>query len=268
MTMIIGHRGARNIWAENSLTGFRNVLELGIKAVELDLHLSDAGEVLVIHDATLDRTADRSGPVRALSPEERRAVRLRGPGGLTDDRVPILEEVLEVLADHDVQLHVEIKHDENGRPYPGLAEKAADMLRHYKLADRAWLTCFDMTVLETCRQEAPEIRRLVSVNADWADRAGGMEAFLNKAKPLVDIIAVHHELMAAEWSRIVAMHPREKLCVWTVNDEQGMRHWLGKGIGHLTTDSPDLALRVYAAQSAEAEINLLERFPTNTSHLQ
>lgn len=247
MTMIIGHRGARNIWAENSLTGFRNVLDLGVKAVELDLHLSDAGEVLVIHDATLDRTTDRSGPVRTLSPDERRAVRLRGPGGLTADHVPILEEALEVLATQDVQLHVEIKHDESRCPYPGLVERAADMLRQYKVADRAWLTCFDMMVLEACRREAPEIRRLVSVNADWADRAGGMEAFLNKAKPLVDIIAVHHELMAAEWSRIVAMHPKEKLCVWTVNDEQGLRHWLGKGLGYLTTDSPDLALRVQAA---------------------
>lgn len=68
MTMIIGHRGARNVWAENSLTGFRNVLELGVKAVELDLHLSNMGEVLVIHDATLDRATDRNGPVRALSP--------------------------------------------------------------------------------------------------------------------------------------------------------------------------------------------------------
>jgi glycerophosphoryl diester phosphodiesterase len=247
MTMIIGHRGARNIWAENSLTGFRNVLDLGVKAVELDLHLSDAGEILVIHDATLDRTTDRSGPVRALRPDERRAVRLRGPEGLTEDHVPSLEEVLEVLVPQDVQLHVEIKHDENGRPYPGLAEKAADLLRRYKLADRAWLTCFDTTVLETCRQEAPEIRRLVSVNADWAARAGGMEAFLAKAKPLVDIIAVHHELMATEWNRIVAMHPKEKLCVWTVNDEQGLRHWLGKGLGYLTSDSPDLALRLQAS---------------------
>jgi len=247
VTMIIGHRGARNIWAENSLTGFRNVLELGVKAVELDLHLSNAGEVLVIHDATLDRTTDRIGPVRFLGRDERKAVRLRGPEGLTGDHIPSLEEVLEALATQDVQLHVEIKHDENGHPYPGLAERVAAILRRYEVADRAWLTCFDMAVLETCRQKAPEIRRLVSVNADWAIRAGGMEAFLMKAQPLVDIIAVHHELMEAEWGRIVAAHPKEKLCVWTVNDGPRLRHWLGKGLGYLTTDSPDLVLRLQAA---------------------
>ena len=250
MTMIIGHRGARNIWAENSLTGFRNVLALGVKAVELDLHLSDAGEILVVHDATLDRTTDRSGLVRALSAGERKAVRLRGPDGPTEDYLPVLDEVLEVVAAQSkVCLHVELKHDENGRPYPGLAEKAADMLRHYKLVERSWLTSFDMTVLETCLMHAPDIRRLVSVNVDWVGRAGGMDAFLTKARPLVDIIAVHHELMESEWSRIVDAHPKERLCVWTVNDEKQLRYWLGRGLGYLTSDSPDLALRLQADEA-------------------
>lgn len=250
MTMIIGHRGARNIWAENSLSGFRNVLELGVKAVEMDLHLSEAGEILVIHDATLDRTTDSSGPVRFLSPEKRKAVRLIGPAGLTGDTVPSLEEVLDILAPaHGVLLHVEIKHDENKRAYPGLAEKAADMLRRYKVADRCWLTCFDLAVLEACQQQAADIRRLVSVNVDWAERAGGIEAFVSRAKPLVDVIAVHHELMEAEWERVIALFPIDKLCVWTINDEEALRYWLSKGLGYLTSDNPDLALRLQAART-------------------
>ena len=64
MTKITGHRGARNLWPENSMTGFRNVLDLGVDAIEFDVHLTDAGELVVIHDATLDRTTDRTGPVR------------------------------------------------------------------------------------------------------------------------------------------------------------------------------------------------------------
>ena len=51
---IIGHRGARNIWAENSLGGFRNVCELKVQAVELDVHLSSDGEIMVIHDPLLE----------------------------------------------------------------------------------------------------------------------------------------------------------------------------------------------------------------------
>ena len=60
MTKIVGHRGARNIWPENSLTGFRNVLALNVDAVEFDVHLTDAGE-LVVNLATNVSTFTSSG---------------------------------------------------------------------------------------------------------------------------------------------------------------------------------------------------------------
>jgi glycerophosphoryl diester phosphodiesterase len=63
MTRIIAHRGARNLWAENSLDGFRRTTQLGVDAVELDLHLSHDGAVVVIHDPLLDRTTNGHGPV-------------------------------------------------------------------------------------------------------------------------------------------------------------------------------------------------------------
>ena len=65
MTAIIGHRGARDIWPENSLTGFRGAAELGCDAIEFDVHLTDAGELVVIHDPTLERTTEGRGELRA-----------------------------------------------------------------------------------------------------------------------------------------------------------------------------------------------------------
>ena len=62
MTLITGHRGARNLWPENSLTGFRNAITLGVDAIEFDVHLTRSGELVVIHDATLERTAEGAGP--------------------------------------------------------------------------------------------------------------------------------------------------------------------------------------------------------------
>jgi len=243
MTFITGHRGARNLWAENSLTGFRNVLGLGVDAVEFDVHLTDAGELLVIHDATLERTTSGQGPVRALTPQARRTVTLTGTG----EPIPTLSEVIGILADaKDLALHIEIKIDETGTPYPGIAEKvAADISRH-GVAERCHLTSFDTSVLEDCRRHAPEIARLVSVNAAWADKQGGIAHFLASVDTLVDIVAVHHELLDAEWETITAALPLERLCVWTLNDESLIRHWLGKGIGHLTSDAPDLAMKLRA----------------------
>ncbi|MCX8998230.1 glycerophosphodiester phosphodiesterase [Rhizobiaceae bacterium BDR2-2] len=246
MTKITGHRGARNLWPENGLTGFRNVLALDVDAVEFDVHLTDAGELAVIHDATLDRTTEGTGPVRLLAPEARAATKLKG----SDDTIPTLAQVLEVLAPSGKDLHVEIKVDEAGKPYPGIAAKVAAEVARFGIANRCHLTSFDTTILEDCRREAPQIARLVSVNAEWAARQGGLGAFIDKVDGLVDIVAIHHELMAAEWSLITARLPLERLCVWTLNDAGPIRFWLDRKIGHLTSDTPDLALRL-RAQAAE-----------------
>jgi len=56
--------------------------------------------------------------------------------------------------------------------------------------------------------------------------------------------------MEAEWDLIRSRLPMERLCVWTLNDEPGIRHWLERGIGSLTSDSPDLALKLRAGIAA------------------
>ncbi len=249
MTLITGHRGARNLWPENSLTGFRNVLDLSVDAVEFDVHLTDAGELVVIHDATLERTTDGQGPVRALTPEARSVVKLKD----SDEIIPTLGDALSVLSAGDgIALHAEIKSDETGAPYPGIAAKVAAEIARFGLAGRSLLTSFDISVLEDCRLHAPQIGRLVSVNAAWAERQGGLEAFLGKVSDLVEIVAIHHELMEAEWALITKTLPLERLCVWTLNEEALIRTWLDRGIGHLTSDSPDLAFDLRAKTPATA----------------
>ncbi|HWK68277.1 MAG TPA: glycerophosphodiester phosphodiesterase family protein [Rhizobiaceae bacterium] len=239
MTLIIGHRGARNLWPENSLRGFRNTLELGVDAVEFDVHLTRSGELVVIHDPTLERTTDATGPVRDLTPETRATTRLKG----TDETIPTLQDVLAALAPAvDVGVHVEIKLDETGSSYPGIAERVAAELVRFGVAGRAHLTSFDTAVLEECRRHAPHVARLASVNGAWAERQGGLAAFLTAVEDLVDIVAIQHELMEAEWALVSERLSLEKLCVWVLNDHIGIRRWLDRRIGHLTSDSPDLAL--------------------------
>ena len=239
MTKITGHRGARNLWPENSLTGFRNVLSLPVDAIEFDVHLTDEGELLVIHDATLDRTTEATGPVRRLTPEQRAETHLKG----STDTVPTLAEVLEILAPaEDKQLHIEIKANDAGKAYKGIVDQIVTLIDEYDLAERCYLTSFDIELLETCREYAPDISRLISVNAEWAERQGGLKAFLAKVEDLVEVIAIHHELMDKEWDFLSEALPLDRLCVWTVNDAEGIEKWLKRGIGHITSDSPDIAL--------------------------
>jgi len=144
MTLITGHRGARNLWPENSLTGFRNAITLGVDAIEFDVHLTRSGELVVIHDATLERTAEGAGPVQDLS-EARKATLLKG----TDEAIPTLADVLGVLATNKgIDLHVEIKVDETGMPYPDIAARVAAELSRFGVGERSYLTSFDTSVLE------------------------------------------------------------------------------------------------------------------------
>ena len=243
MTKITGHRGARGLWPENSLEGFDRVADLSVDAVEFDVHRSDAGELLVLHDPWLERTTDGSGPVRTLTPDSRRQLRLTD----SSETIPTLAEVLDVLAAAPAELHVEIKNDESGRPYPGLVADVLTELDRLALRPRCHLASFDPTVLAECRQIAPDVARLISVDATWLGEHGGLEPFLDRATALVDIVAIHHRLLDEHWTAVTHRLPLDRLCVWTVNDPEEMARWFARGVGHLTTDRPDLAVRVRAA---------------------
>ncbi|MEM3426627.1 MAG: glycerophosphodiester phosphodiesterase family protein, partial [Thermoproteota archaeon] len=88
----IGHRGARFYEPENTLRSFRKALELGVDAVELDVRRTRDGELVVIHDAEVDRTTNGKGLVRELTLEEIR--RLDAGKG---EKIPTLEEALDFL---------------------------------------------------------------------------------------------------------------------------------------------------------------------------
>lgn len=249
MTTIIAHRGARNLWAENSLQGFRNVLDVGGRAVEFDLHLGADGAILVIHDATLDRTTTAKGPVRHLTKTSRHDLCLIGPDGEIDEGVPLLSEVLEILAPvPGLRLLPEFKADETGFYDPALIEVTVDILRDYGLEARTTLHSFDIEVLRLLARVAPEFERMISVNADWAARQGGIVYVIEQVRDLVSVIAIEQDLLEAEFTRITALWPLERISVWTVNEPESIANWLARGPGYLTSDDPQLALAIQTTQ--------------------
>ena len=113
--LFAAHRGGAALWPENSLLAFRNALALGADYLEMDVHLSRDGEVMVMHDPTLDRTSTGSGPVRERTAAELGALRLKDrSGAVTEEPVPTLERVVALAAAAKRQMLVEIKTDEKG----------------------------------------------------------------------------------------------------------------------------------------------------------
>src|SRR5687767_7844700 len=93
---IVGHRGAAGLAPENTLASFRRAWELGADIVELDVHLTTDGQVIALHDATLDRTTSGTGPVAVLTLAEVQSLDAGSQFApeFAGERVPTLAEVL------------------------------------------------------------------------------------------------------------------------------------------------------------------------------
>ena len=242
MVLIAGHRGARDLWPENSLLGFRNLRELGVDAVEFDIHQSVDGGLVVIHDPLLDRTAHDTGPVGLRTLKQLTATRLREAG---DECIPTLDDVLDVFSASSLELHIEIKTDAFGYPYPGIEGRLVDAVKRHGLAQRAVLTCFVPGAIEIVRRLCPQARVLVSLDRRSAEMMGGISPALDRLAVIPDcIVAVEKSLLSLTLPLALKVLGRERLGAWVTNEPQEIAHWLTQPVRQITTDRPDLALNI------------------------
>ena len=246
MVLIVGHRGARNLWPENSLDGFRKTRALGVDGVELDIHLSRDGEMVVIHDPSLERTTEGQGAVAARTAAELAATPLRDA---IDAGVPRLGEVLDIFAGTSVELQIEIKTDMLGRAYPGLEQRLLDLIGGRALERQAILTCFVPEVLETVRRLAPRQRVLASLDRRSAELMGGLEPALERFAAIDGcLVAIEKSLLADSLDLCIARIGSERLGAWVPNEAPDIAAWLARPIRQITTDRPDLALAERSAR--------------------
>jgi glycerophosphoryl diester phosphodiesterase len=144
---VVGHRGYKSAYPENTLLSFKKAIELGCDVIEFDLRLSKDNVLMIVHDETVDRTTNGSGPVCDFTLSELRQL---DAGGSFDKvfeglRIPTLEELCELLKDYpDVLLNVEIK---KGYRTQEAADMAVAMLREYGYLSRCVFTSFDATIV-------------------------------------------------------------------------------------------------------------------------
>ena len=108
---IAAHRGGARLWPENSVTAFRGALSLGVDLVELDVHQTRDGEVVVVHDPTLERTTTGHGAVRDQTWKELETTVIRGT---SDERLPRLADVLALLQPTAVGLLLYARENSQG----------------------------------------------------------------------------------------------------------------------------------------------------------
>ena len=145
MVANVAHRGASGNYPENTLLAFQKALEIGVAEIEFDLRMTLDGHLVVMHDATVDRTTDGTGATGELTLAEIKALDAGAVFGerFQGERVPTWEETLD-LVQGKVRLNVHLK--EGGNPDGDYERKVAKALHAYRMADDSTLACNDESV--------------------------------------------------------------------------------------------------------------------------
>jgi len=234
--MAIAHRGASSYAPENTFAAFDLAIAMGARHIELDVHFSSDGHLVVIHDDAVNRTTDGAGPVTGHSLA---ALTALDAGAWFDprfkgERIPTLGAVLERYKGR-AHVHVEIKGHS-----AGLAQKTADLVRARGMAGQVTITSFQIAKLEETRAYAPELPTgwLVGQVSD-ASIAQARAMGLTQLCPRADTVTP--ELV----SRLHA--ERFVVRAWGVATEDLMRRVVTAGADGMTVNFPDKLLAYLAA---------------------
>jgi len=231
---IVGHRGAKASSPENTLAAFRRAHAQGASWVEFDAKLTKDGEVVIIHDATLERTTNGTGNVADRTLREIRELDAGSWFGaeFAGERVPMLVEALALFVELGMGFNIEVK------PCPGReAETAAAccavIAKHWPAsAPVPILSSFKRASLEAARAAAPHIPR------------GYLAEELGKTWR-ADVEALGCAAVHPGWKLLTRQQLRDikeaglKALVWTVNEPARARELVAWGVDSIITDCPD-----------------------------
>ena len=243
----VAHRGGAQLAPENTFAAFLNALTLPIDAIELDVHMSRDGHVVVFHDNHVHKRTKGSGNLLDLDLAYLRRLdaAARHPGGWPEpQQIPTLSEVLE-LAKGRAQVYIEIKTSKRGQTYtsyPYIAEKVVEMVRQAGMLDQVLVISFDWMILPVIKLLEPTIQTgmLVS-NKVWNPRTsdGILNLIENAGEYECEWINMDYKLFTTEMPQAIHNHGL-KLGLWTVNAEVDMLRFAAAGVDSLTSDRPDL----------------------------
>jgi len=248
---VIAHRGGAGLRPENTLAAFEHARALGVDMLEMDMRATADGALVVMHDATVDRTTDGRGRVDALMLAELKGLdagyRWSIDGGrstpfrATGIRVPTLAEVFERFP--DMRMIVEIKPAQ-----PALAQTLCTLIRRARMTSRVLVASMHAADLDAFRRACPEVATSMGPEEArlfyFASLVRLSAALSPDAQALQIPYALGEHVLAT--ARLVgAAHARNlKLHVWTLNDEARMRRALAIGVDGIMTDRPDRLLRL------------------------
>ena len=237
---IIAHRGASLYAPENTLPAFQLAILQGADAIELDVKLSADGQVVVIHDQTIDRTTGENGRVRELSLEVLRSLDAGSHFDISFQgaQIPTLVEVLDIISQRSF-LNIELTNYD--KITDNLPEKVAYLINRHNLKRRILFSSFNPIALVRIHRLLPEVPigllSLPGKGGAWA------RSCIGKLIPYSSLHCEQSDVTTKLVSRTQAKG--KKLFVYTVNREEDIYRMFTIGVDGIFTDDPTLAKQIF-----------------------
>ena len=240
-TLIIAHRGACGYAPENTMEAFRMALEMGADGIELDIHLTSDGQVVVCHDEKIDRTSNGQGEITSYTLDELRSMDFgyhfygKERRGI---KLPTLDEVYELIAPTNMIVNVEIKSSD-----PAIIPACYEAAKRHGMEKRVIYSSFDHFQIGRMKEYDPDtfIAPLYNFNMlkPWnyckdIDAKASHPKF-TQIRKIEDYVKECHE-------RGIRVH------TWTANTEEDIRFLLDAGVDAIITNYPDVALKIREEQ--------------------
>jgi glycerophosphoryl diester phosphodiesterase len=239
MTRIASHRGGTLEFGDSTPLGFRSTARMAVEEVEFDVHPTMDGAIMVHHDATLDRTTDRSGTIATLSEAEVRAAVINYSAG---GRPISLAELCAIYADSAVDFRCEIKPDVDGRAYPDFVPRVIEVLERHGMLGRTTFSSFLNASLDELAA-ATHRPRLWLVSPPVLRQVGAAAVIELALSHGIPELGVHIDYADTGLMAAVQAAGLEFGC-WAAHSAEQIEKALRLRVKVFTTDRPSLAIAI------------------------
>ena len=245
---VMAHRGYAGKYPENTMLAFKRAWKTGCDAIELDVHVSKDGELVIMHDETVNRTTGGSGQIRNMTLEELKGLNAAAhftgtlPPGIQGCSIPTLLEYLTWAKNKPFYTNIELK--DNKYYYTGIERKVLDMVKQLGMSNRVILSSFNHASLMHAKEFAPAIR----MGALCERPIGNAGTYVK----MCGLQFLHPNMLKLNARTVKECHKKGILVnVWTPDTREEMLAMLELGVDGLITDQPKRALNLLAELRGE-----------------
>ena len=222
--IIMGHRGAAAVAPENTLLSVAKAIEIGVDAVEIDVRLTKDRELVVIHDASVDRTTNGRGPV---SQYELRDIKTLDAG--RGERIPTLQEVVDLVGGQ-VTLVVELKEEETEK-------KVVELIRKNHFEQQVYVISFWHGLVKTVKALAPRIKTGVLLVGCPVDACVATQAS-------ADAVVMRYGFVNRDFVETAHKEGLQVL-IWNIDDRNLLKPYVEMGVDGIASNDPQVLVEYF-----------------------